>query len=1157
MILVYIWENDILNKYQLAEDIAPKREISRLTGKSEDSLHFEITKVALCRSGLKLKVEIRLNFVMPRHQENIFKRSLIRDLPDITDVEFFYIMDKDAESDIKVRKGRGRRALNEPVRSGVIYGRRISAKPVDYDQAKSEIGKKGLTTVCGKIFKLNEPRVINKKLILIEFAMADHIKSIKVKCFMDNSAYEKSAAELVEGAYVCVAGNAEIDRYDMQFVLMARSINLAEELTKQDDYPGKHRVELHVHTKMSDNDGFNDTAELVNCAAEWGQPAVAITDHGVVQSFPAACAAADELAKRGKKIKIIYGMEGYLYDDYGCIASDGSIDIKKRGTHHIIFLVKNLKGLRNLYKMVSCSHIDYFYKKPRLPRSVIEKYREGIVVGTACEAGEFYRAVRSGASDEELIKIASFYDYLEIQPLGNNQFMIDKGIVKSREDLIAINKKILEVGDRLGKPTVATTDSHYPTPESAINRNIVMAAMGFTETQSDSLYLRTTGEMMDEFSYLGERAYEVVVENTNKISDMIEEIRPVPSERCYPEIPNAVEKLKESCYGRAHEIYGDHLPQVIEERLETELESIIGNGYAALYVAAQMLVKKSESDGYIVGSRGSVGSSFAATMAGITEINPLKPHYVCPKCKYFEPNPNPDKYDVGFDMPDKICPRCGTAMKKDGFNIPFATFLGFAGDKEPDIDLNFAGEYQQVAHRYVGEIFGENNIFKAGTVATIKERTAYGYVMHYMEDRGIKASGTDIDLLVKGCTNVKRTTGQHPGGIIVLPRGHEIYEFTPIQKPANKRDTDIITTHYDYHKIDKNLLKLDILGHDAPSILRHLQDMTGVAPSDVPLDDPVARSIFISKDALKIKNPDYKLTHATYAIPEFGTEFTCNMLDEIKPTTYSELVKMSGFSHGTAVWQGNAEDLIRNGTATIDEVISCRDDIMNYLIDKEIEPSLAFSIMEHVRKNKPLNDEELDIMRSHGVPEWYIESCRTLQYLFPRAHAAAYVMHSLRFAWFKVNYPAEFYAAWITSKVDDFDVEVVAGGMRAVERQMNLLGSMTKPTQTEQNQRILMEVIYEMFSRGYEFSMPIPGRTDALKFNVIDGKVNIPYRAFTGIGERAAESLDEAYKERKFTSLDDVKRRTKLTEKNIEQLNRYGVFGSIPQSAQVSLSEFF
>ncbi|MEE0514983.1 MAG: PolC-type DNA polymerase III, partial [Emergencia sp.] len=742
-------------------------------------------------------------------------------------------------------------------------------------------------------------------------------------------------------------------RYDNCLVVMLKDINKGKMKKRQDTYEGGKRVELHAHTKMSSMDGLNDVANLVKTAAAWGQPAVAVTDHGVVQSFPDAAKTAKKLASDKENpvhIKIIYGMEGYVFDDRDCHNEDGTIDFKKKNTNHIILLAATQEGLKNIYKLVSYSHLEYFYKRPRLPWSVIEAHREGIIIGSACEAGEVYRAVAAGKSREEIEEIASRYDYLEIQPLINNRFMIEQGMVSGEEELREHNRQIVALADRLGKPVVATTDAHYDEPESAVYRNILMAGMGFKDAENgQGLYMRTTDEMMEEFSYLGEEtARRVVIENTNQIADMIDgNILPVPKGKFPPKIPGAEETLRKTCMEKAHSIYGEPLPEKIGARLEKELSSIIDNGYAVMYVSAQMLVHKSMEDGYLVGSRGSVGSSFAATMAGITEVNPLEPHYICPNCKKLIWG-DMQTYDCGIDMPELDCPECGTPMHRDGYTIPFATFLGFDGDKEPDIDLNFAGEYQATAHKYVGEIFGEKNVFKAGTVGTVADKTAYGYVMKFADEFNRPINKFEADRLTQGCTGVKRTTGQHPGGIIIVPDDHEIYEFCPVQHPANDVKSDIITTHFDYHKIDENLLKLDILGHNIPSMIRQLQDMTGIDPMKADLTDRKVLSIFNGIEALDIKNPDYKYTHGSYAIPEFGTSFVRQMLDDTKPDKFADLVRISGFSHGTDVWLNNAQDYIRSGTATMREVISTRDDIMNYLILKGIENKTSFQIMEDV-----------------------------------------------------------------------------------------------------------------------------------------------------------------------------------------------------------------
>ncbi len=1168
---------------KISEEIINASELCGALGRKESDIDIEVSGVSLDKSSLMLSVDIKLNFTMPKNLESLMRERITYKIGNIKDVRFNYmytgfkVPQAGQESDAgngssygsggngggysggsggngSFRRKKDEPAFTNPAGELVLFGADFRDAPIDYQTLPELVGSKDRATIEGEVFSI-EYQPIKSGRVIIKILIAQKARTFGMKAFISSEKQAEFDENLHEGDMIRAKGPIEFDTWEHENSMMFQSLKKVAKTFKKDTYPNGRRVELHCHSKMSDNDGFNEVADIVNTAARWGQPAVAITDHGVVQGFPDAAKAAGKLAKNGQEIKIIYGMEGYLYPDEDALLEDGTIDLKKNRTYHIILLAATQEGLKNIYKLVSKTHIDYFYKRPRLPRSVLEEHREGLIIGSACEAGELYQAIMRGASDEELDKIASFYDYLEIQPVGNNMFMVREGMVNSVDDIRAMNKKVIEIGDRLGKLTVATTDSHYPDQESAIYRNIIMSGIGFKDTESDALYLKTTDEMMEEFSYLGDRAEEIVITNTNKIADMISgDILPVPKGKFPPKIEGAEDQLRNSCHEKAKSIYGDPLPPNIKERLDTELNSIIGNGYAVMYIAAQMLVRKSNSDGYLVGSRGSVGSSFAATMADITEVNPLPPHYVCPECKHYEESEHLDKYDTGFDMPDKFCPECGAKMKKDGLNIPFATFLGFNGDKEPDIDLNFAGEYQPVAHRYVGEIFGEKNVFKAGTVATIADKTAYGYVKHYVEDNNIPVNKYDIDYLVKGCTGVKRTTGQHPGGIIVVPDDHEIYEFCPIQKPANKRDTDVITTHFDYHKIDENLLKLDILGHDGPQLIRHLQVMTGVDPMTIPLDDKETISIFTSLDALKIKNENYKFTHGTYAIPEFGTNFTRGMLDDIHPTTVSALIKMSGFSHGTDVWTNNAQELIRNGTATIDEVIACRDDIMNYLIAHGLENGDAFKIMEIVRKNRVLSEEQLQNMKDHGVPDWYIWSCETLKYMFPRAHAAAYVMTSIRMAWFKVNYPAAFYAAWFTSKVADFDASLVGRGISDVERRMDEISSIGNSMTTKQKDQLtVLEVMYEMLSRGYEFAEPVLGVAEATRFSVVDGKVMISFNAVSGIGDTAAESLVDAYAEGDFFTLDEVRSRTKLSSSNIEDLQKHGLFEGLPDSAQMSI----
>ncbi len=1056
--------------------------------------------------------------------------------------------------------GRGRKSDKEaPANGNIIMGKRpVDGEPTPLRELTSSSGK---VVVAGILFG-KESKTIRSGNQLVSLFITDKKTSIALKTFLSAEKWEEVDGLLKPGDYIKALGTPEFDRFENELVVMIDGIEKGVVTRREDNFDGPHRVELHCHTKMSAMDGLNDVENVVKTAARWGQPAVAITDHGVVQSFPDAAKTAKKLAgdkNHPVNIKIIYGMEGYVFDDSDCHREDGSIEYKSKPTYHIILLAATQEGLKNLYKLVSISHLDYFYKRPRLPKSVISKYREGIIIGSACEAGEVYRAVRAGVSDEELDKVASFYDYLEIQPLINDRFMIEEHIVESNEDLKAFNRRILETGDRLGKLTVATTDAHYDEPESAIYRNIMMAGMGYKDAENgQGLYMRTTEEMLEEFSYLGERAYEVVVENTNKIADLIDgSILPVPKGKFPPKIDGAEETLRQSCMAKAHEMYGDPLPERIGARLEKELNSVISNGYAVMYVSAQMLVADSMAHGYLVGSRGSVGSSLAATMAGITEVNPLEPHYVCPKCKHLEWG-DMALYDCGIDMPEKACPECGTMMRRDGFTIPFATFLGFNGDKEPDIDLNFAGEYQASAHKYVGVIFGEKNVFKAGTVSGIADKTAYGYVMKYAEEQKLPINKCEANRLKQGIMGVKRTTGQHPGGIVIVPDDHEIYEFCPVQHPANDAESGIITTHFDYHKIDENLLKLDILGHTIPSMIRQLQEMTGIDPLKADLTDRKVLSIFNGIEALDIKDPEYRFTHGTFAIPEFGTSFVRQMLDDTKPDKFADLVRISGFSHGTDVWLNNAQDYIRSGTATMREVISTRDDIMNYLILKGIENKTSFQIMEDVRKNRPLKEEQLAVMKEHGVPDWYIDSCIKIQYMFPRAHAVAYTMMSFRMAWYKVYYPLEFYATYFTSVADDFNPDIILEGPAACLAHIDRVADMSdNASAKEKDEALVCEVAYEMYARGYSFKAPHLGASKALKFWIEDGKVLLPFVALNGVGESAATAFADAYDEKPFDTVEEAINRAKLNKTSVEALRRYGVFDGMSETDQLSMFSMF
>ena len=836
-------------------------------------------------------------------------------------------------------------------------------------------------------------------------------------------------------------------------------------------------------------------------------------------------------------------------------------EFKKQRSYHAIILAKNYVGLRNLYKLVSISHLNYFYKNPRILKSIYKKYSEGLILGSACEAGELYQAIELGKSDEEIENIARDYDYLEIQPIGNNEFLVRNGVVPDREYLKDINRKIVELGEKLGKLVVATCDVHFMDPQDEIYRRILEAGQGYKDADEQApLYLRTTEEMLKEFEYLGEeKAYEVVVTNTNKVSDMCDRIDPISPEKCPPHIPGCEEDIKNIAYKKAHELYGDPLPEIVQTRLDKELNSIISNGYSVMYIIAQRLVWKSNEDGYIVGSRGSVGSSLVAFMTGITEVNSLQPHYRCPKCKYSEF----DDYGVGngFDLPDKDCPKCGTKMAKDGMDIPFETFLGFNGDKEPDIDLNFSGEYQAKAHKYTEVIFGKGTTFKAGTVGTVAEQTAFGYVKKYYEERNIPINKAEIARISVGCQGIKKTTGQHPGGIIVVPKGREIYEFTPVQHPADDPNSDIITTHFDYHSIDGNLLKLDILGHDDPTVIRMLQDITGVAPTDVPLDDKETMSIFSSTKALGVTPEQIHSEVGTYGIPEYGTKFARGMLLDTHPTTFDELIRISGLSHGTDVWLGNAQSLIEQGIVTLQQAICCRDDIMIYLMKKGLPPDKSFKIMEAVRKGKVAKgkepkwkDEYIPLMLEHDVPEWYIKSCEKIKYMFPKAHAAAYVTNAFRIAWFKVHIPLAYYAAFFTIRAKAFDAEVMINGKEKVKNKMKEIEMMgNNATPKDKDMYDDLELVLEMYERGLRF-LPIDlYKSHATKFQVEGDSLRPPLNSIAGLGNVAAEGIMKARQEEKFMSIDDLKIRSKVGDSVTELLRQFCCLEGMSQSNQLSL----
>ncbi len=839
--------------------------------------------------------------------------------------------------------------------------------------------------------------------------------------------------------------------------------------------------------------------------------------------------------------------------------------IKKLATYHVIILAKNDIGRVNLYRLVSMSHLDYFSRRPRIPKSQLNRYREGLIVGSACEAGELYQALLRGAPSQEIARIVDFYDYLEIQPIGNNRFMIKdpKNPVQSEEDLREYVRRIVRLGEEFQKPVAATCDVHFMDPEDEVYRRIIMAGKGFSDADEQApLFLRTTEEMLEEFAFLGpEKAEEVVVTNTNLISDMCEHLSPVRPDKCPPVIPDSDKTLREICYRKAHEIYGDELPEVVTERLERELKSIIGNGFAVMYIIAQKLVWKSNDDGYLVGSRGSVGSSFVATMAGITEVNPLSPHYYCPSCHYSDfDSPEVKAYSgrAGCDMPDKDCPVCGTKLKKDGFDIPFETFLGFKGNKEPDIDLNFSGDYQSKAHKYTEVIFGAGQTYRAGTIGTLADKTAFGYVKNYYEERGARKRNCEIDRIVLGCTGIRRTTGQHPGGIIVLPLGESIYSFTPVQHPANDMTTDTVTTHFDYHSIDHNLLKLDILGHDDPTMIRTLEDLTGIDAKKIPLDDPQVMSLFQNTDALGIKPEDIGGTKlGSLGIPEFGTEFAMQMLIDTKPTQFSDLVRIAGLAHGTDVWLGNAQTLIQEGKATIATAICTRDDIMVYLISMGLESELAFTIMESVRKGKGLKPEWEQAMTEHGVPDWYIWSCKKIKYMFPKAHAAAYVMMAWRIAYCKINYPLAYYAAYFSIRADAFNYEIMCQGRERLEYYMaDYKRRSDTLSKKEQDTLKDMKSVQEMYARGFEFMKVDIYQAEAHMFRIMDGRLMPALSTIDGLGDKAADALVEAAAQGPFLSKDDLRQRTKLSKTVIDLMADLGLLEGLPESNQLSLFDF-
>jgi len=1042
----------------------------------------------------------------------------------------------------------------------VIMGRRIgdSAKYTPIGDLSLDLGK---ATIKGEVCDVSGRHIEKRNAWLLSFDLTDYTGTIHISKFMTDENSAQIVKIIKKGMWLAVSGNMNINRYDADLTLEPLNILSVTHEPRLDKSDVK-RVELHMHTKMSALDAVTDTAEVVRRAAEWGHPAIAITDHGVVHSFPDASYAANGV---GGKVKVIYGVEGYFHidteeQDHEPLAQKTKKRLKVR---HIILLVKNETGLHNLYKLITKSHLEDFSARPIIKKSLLDLHREGIIVGSACEAGEVFEAVSYKKDDSEIKRLAKYYDYLEIMPLCNNMFMLygDNPRASCEEDLRNFNRKVVEIGKELGIPVVATGDTHFLDPEHEIFRHILMTSKGFDDADKDMpLYFKTTDEMLEEFSYLGEQtAYEVVVKNSNLIADMCAVISPLPPRKKLfpPKLQRSAEELSELVFGKLKQLYGENPPEIITKRIDTELKDILDREYDVIYMSAQKLVEDSMKQGYLVGSRGSVGSSIVAFLAGITEVNALPAHYRCPKCQNsdFESG---KEFGCGADMPDMKCASCGTMYQKDGFNIPFETFLGFDGDKVPDIDLNFSGEYQAQAHKFTVDLFGEGNVYRAGTIGTIAEKTAYGFVKKYLESKGRTVTKAEENRLSRGCVGVKRTTGQHPGGLIVIPQGMDITDFCPAQHPSDDKGKGIVTTHFEYKYMEDNLIKLDELGHDDPTMIKMLEDMTGINAREIKLDDPETLSLFTSAESLDLSDDDDIIgAIGSIGIPEFGTGFTRQMLKDTKPKDFDTLVRLSGFSHGTDVWLGNAKDLILSGKATVNETIGCRDDIMLFLISKGITDRYAFKVSESIRKGNGLPDGAEEEMRKHKIPDWYIESCNKIAYLFPKAHAVAYVIMAFRIAWFKVHRPLEFYSAYFyrRSQKDSFDAEFMTKGIEMTRRKIKEIRNNPDAKAKEEELLTTLEACYEFYLRGFEFTGIDLYESDPVKFLIVNQNLlRPPFVAISGLGETAAADLADNRVGREFISIDDISAAcSKVQKTHLDQLKALGALGNLPDSSQMSL----